>query len=81
MELFLLIALGITVISFISIVLTKPTPAKQQKLLPEPAQAEFVVIDEAKPRHSSNDQEDIIVENLEVEALELTEEEVLVPIA
>jgi hypothetical protein len=78
MELFFLIAIGITVISFISIVLTKPSPVIQQKLLPGPGQTEFIIADEAKSRDLSLEQEYII---LEVEKQELIEEEALVSMA
>jgi len=78
MELFFLIAIGITVISFISIVLTKPSPVIQQKLLPGPAHTEFILVDEAKPRSSSIEQKEII---LEVEEQKQIEEEALVSMA
>ena len=63
MEPFLLIAIGITVISFISIALTEPPPTPLPELNPEqPAQAELPSEDDAKPREPSNELEGITVE-------------------
>ncbi len=68
MELFLLIAIGITVISLISIVLTKPNPTTIQEIIPEANQAELVTDENAQPRQPLIDQED--EENLEEEGEE-----------
>ncbi len=79
MEPFLLIAIGITVISFISIALTEPPPTTFSELNPEPAQAELPTEDDAKPRDPSNELEGIAsVEKVEEE---LVEEEALVSMA
>ena len=77
MELFLLIAIGITIISFISIALTRPLPAPQQTIITEPAQEELLDEEEAKSRESSNNPEEITEDG---ESSEL-EEELLAQIA
>ena len=77
MELFLLIAIGITVISFISIVLTKPSPASKQELIPEPAEAMLNMEENAAALDPSTDLENI---DLEVEEQQLNEE-ILLPLA
>ena len=76
MELFLLIAIGITVISFISIVLTKPTPVNSE-LVPEPAQAELIADNEAQPRDAEPDQNNISSTTEDV----LVEEEIVATMA
>ena len=78
MELFLLIAIGITAISFISIALTKPSPVALQELKTEPTQAEFITQDEAMPRDSSTDLQGI---SSEEEELEIVEENALAQMA
>ncbi len=75
MELFLLIAIGITIISFISIVLTKPSQASLQELIPEPTQVEFIMENDANPSDSSIEQND---NDLAIEAEELAEEKVII---
>ena len=78
MELFLLIAIGITVISFISIVLTKPSPTFTEELIPEPSQAELIIENGAQPRDPSAEEEGILSE---IEGQELVEQESLATIA
>ena len=76
MELFLLIAIGITVISFISIVLTRPSPVNSE-LVPEPAQAELTADSEAQPRDAEPGQNSISSTTEEV----LVEEEIMATLA
>ena len=75
MELFLLIAIGITIISFISILLTKPSQASLQELITEPTQVEFIMENDANPSDSSIEQND---NDLAIEAEELAEEKVII---
>ena len=77
MELFLLIAIGITVISFISIALTKPSPASMQELIPEPAEANLNMEENAAARDPSTNLENI---DLEVDEQQVNEE-ILMPLA
>jgi hypothetical protein len=79
MEPFLLIAFGITVISFISIALTEPPPTTSPELNAEPTQAELPTEDVAKPRDPSKELEDIASEEAAEEGL--VEEEALVSMA
>ena len=78
MELFLLIAIGITAISFISIVLTEPSPSSSEELIPEPAQAELLSEEEAKAREISTQKEG---EFSDIEEQEVTEEQLLATFA
>jgi len=78
MELFLLIAIGITVISFISIVLTEPNPSSSEELIPEPAQAELISEEEAKAREISTQKEGLLSDT---EEQEVAEEQLLATIA
>jgi hypothetical protein len=73
MELFLLIAIGITIISFISIALTQPSPTITEELIPEPAQAELISEEEAQARILKIKKEGA---SLEAEEQELLEEEI-----
>lgn len=57
MELFLLIAIGITVISFISIVLTNPSSIISPELITEPGTDELLSENETVSPDSSNEQE------------------------
>ena len=76
MELSLLIAIGINVISFISIVLTKPSPVNSD-LVQEPAQAELIAAQEAQPRDAEPGQNSISSTTEEV----LVEEEIMATLA
>ena len=77
MELFLLIAIGLTVISFISIALTKPSPASIQELVAEPSTAEVNIEENAEARDPSTALENIDSEIAEQEL----DEGVLIPMA
>ena len=76
MELFLLIAIGIAVISFISIALTKPSPVIAEPV-PEPAQAELSTDEEAQSRELLPNQKSISSTAEEA----LAEEEVMASMA
>ncbi len=77
MELFLFIAIGLTVISFISIALTKPSPVPIQELVPEPSTAELNIEENAEARDSSTPLENIDSEVAEQEL----DEGLLIPMA
>lgn len=59
MELFLLIAIGITVISFISIVLTNPSSIISPELLNEPGTDELLTENEAESPDTSTELEEL----------------------
>ena len=78
MELFLLIAIGITAISFISIVLTEPSPNSSEEIITEPTQAELISEEEAQARETSTQKEGTFSD---AEEQEVAEEQLLATIA
>ena len=78
MELFLLIAIGITVISFISIALNKPSQASIEDSLPESATAEITKEEDAMPHDAAIELNN---ELNEISEHNLIEEKVVAPMA